>query len=152
MFNPGTILLQAVWGFLATFGFAVLFNVPRKTLLACALVGAGGHAVRYTLRGIGVSNEVATFCGATFVGLTGYWQSRYWHWPRVVFTVTGIISMVPGIPAYEVLMYFNQGDILGGLQSFVRAGLVTAAIAAGLGAARILSDSDWQRIVGRRTG
>ncbi len=152
MLNPETILLQAIWGFIATFGFAVLFNVPRQTLLACALVGAGGHAVRYVLRSLGVSNEVATFCGATCVGLTGYLMSRYWHLPRVVFTVTGIISMVPGIPAYEVLMYFNEGDILGGLQSFVRAGLVTAAIAAGLGAARIVSDSDWRRIFGRPTG
>jgi uncharacterized membrane protein YjjB (DUF3815 family) len=35
-------------------------------------------------------------------------------------TVTGIISMVPGIPAYEVIFYFNKGNILDGLQSAVR--------------------------------
>ncbi len=141
--DPGNILLQALWGFIATFGFAVLFNVPRQTLLACALVGAGGHAVRYVLRSVGVSNEVATFCGATCVGLTGYLMSRYWHLPRVVFTVTGIISMVPGVPAYEVIFYFNRGDILDGLQSAVRATLLAGAIAAGLSTARILTETEW---------
>ncbi len=60
--------------------------------------------------------------------------------PRLVFTVTGIISMVPGIPAYETVIFFSRNDILDGLQSAIRAGLATAAIAVGLSTARILTE------------
>jgi uncharacterized membrane protein YjjB (DUF3815 family) len=142
---------QALFGFLATMGFAVLFNVPRATLFTAGLVGAVGHVVRYVLRDIGVSNEVATYIGALTVGLFGYWQAVRFHLPRLVFTVTGIISMVPGIPAYEMMVYFSNGDILGGIQSAVKAGLVGGAIAAGLSTARILTETEWLRVL-ERTG
>jgi hypothetical protein len=44
---------------------------------------------------------------------------------------------------YQVLVYFNQGDISGGLKSAIEAGFGVGAIASGIGAARILTDSEW---------
>jgi uncharacterized membrane protein YjjB (DUF3815 family) len=143
-----TLLLNALFGFVATLGFAVLFNVPRYTLLWCAVVGAGGHLIRYVLRNSGVSNEVATFFGAFFVGVVGYAFAVRYQMPRTAFTVSGIITMVPGIQAYEVMVLFSQGNIPGGLEFGVRAGLVTGAIASGLGAARIITDVDWRHLRG----
>ncbi len=139
------VLIQVLMGFVATAGFAILFNVPRHMLLLTGLIGAAGHTLRIVLRGFGVSNELASFCGALTVGLVGYWSARHVHTPRLIFTVTGIIAMVPGIPAYEVIVYFNQGDILDGLQSAVRATLLAGAIAAGLSTARILTETEWTR-------
>ncbi len=138
------LLLQGLFGFVATAGFGILFNVPRRALFICGLIGAAGHLLRFVLRQLGVSNELATFCGAFLVGMVGYWQARQMRVPRLIFTVTGIISMVPGIPAYEVIFYFNKGDILDGLQSAVRAGFAAAAIAAGLSTARILTETEWR--------
>jgi uncharacterized membrane protein YjjB (DUF3815 family) len=143
------LLFQGLFGFVATSGFAILFNVPRRALPVCGLIGAAGHLIRFVLRQHGVSNELATFCGALLVGLVGYWQARRTHVPRLIFTVTGIISMVPGIPAYEVIFYFNKGDILDGLRSAVQAGLIASAIAAGLSTARILTETEWRRIIER---
>jgi uncharacterized membrane protein YjjB (DUF3815 family) len=137
------LLLQGLFGFVATAGFAVLFNIPRRVLISAALIGAVGHLLRFALRQVGISNEVATFCGALTVGLVGYWQARRMHLPRLVFTVTGIISMVPGVSAYEIVVYFSKGDILDGLQSAVRATLIAGAIAAGLSTARILTETEW---------
>lgn len=139
------LLLQGLFGFVATAGFAILFNVPRRALLSAALIGAGGHLLRVFLRSVGISNEVATFCGALTVGLVGYWQAHGMQLPRLIFTVTGVISMVPGIPAYEMIVHFSKGNILDGLQSGVRATLVAGAIAAGLSTARILTETEWLR-------
>jgi uncharacterized membrane protein YjjB (DUF3815 family) len=136
------LLLQAVLALGVTIGFGVLFNVPRETLIPCGLIGILGHLSRFALHSFGVSNEVATFFGALVVGLIGYWIARRLDRPRLVFTVTGIISMVPGIPAYETVIFFSRSDILNGLQSAVRAGLATAAIAVGLSTARILTELD----------
>lgn len=139
------VLLQLALGFVVTVGFAVLFNVPRYTLLRCGLVGAFGHLVRYILREYGLSTEAATFFGALFVGIFGYLQARVYHLPRLTFTVVGIVSMIPGIPAYEVMFYFSQGDVVGGMASGVRAALQTGAIAAGLATARIITELEWIR-------
>jgi uncharacterized membrane protein YjjB (DUF3815 family) len=137
-----TMLSQAILALCVTMGFGILFNIPRNTLIPCGLVGVLGHITRFSLHTLGVSNEVATFFGALVVGLIGYWTARRMSCPRLVFTVTGIISMVPGIPAYETILFFSRGDILDGLQSIVRAGLITAAIAIGLSTARILTEVD----------
>ena len=137
-----TVLLQAVLALCVTLGFGMLFNIPRNSLIPCGLFGILGHLTRFSLVSLGVSNEVATFSGALIVGLIGYGIARQSGRPRLVFTVTGIISMIPGIPAYESVIYFSRGDILAGLQSAVRAGLVTAAIAVGLSTARILTELD----------
>lgn len=131
---------QASFGFLATVGFGILFNVPRYTIWRCGLVGALGHLLRFWLRQNGLSNEVATFSGALFVGVFGYWQARAYHLPRLVFTVVGIVSMIPGIPAFETLIFFSRGEIISGVTSLVRASLLTGAIAAGLGSARIFTE------------
>jgi hypothetical protein len=48
---------------------------------------------------------VATFIAALVVGLLGYSQARFFHVPRLIFTVTGIIPMVPGVPAFETIVY-----------------------------------------------
>ncbi len=145
MLTGETVLLQLLLGFIATLGFAILFNVPHRALLLCSVIGSLGHTLRFGLVELGVSNVVATFGAALFVGLVGYLPARRLHLARVVFTVTGIISMVPGIPAYQVMAYFSRGDIAGGLDSAVKAGLIAGAIVAGLSTARILTDRAWSR-------
>lgn len=138
------VALYLVYGFVITAGFGVLFNLPRYTLARAGLVGAVALAARYLGIQAGASPVTATFIAALVVGLVGYGQSRVFHIPRTVFTVTGIIGLVPGVAGFETLIYFQTGDILGGLQSFVAASLITGAIAAGLGTARILLDIEWR--------
>ena len=133
-----TLLLQALAGFIVTVGFGVLFHVPRDLLVRAGIVGMVGHLLRFSLRSLGLSNEIATFLGSLVVGLFGYWMAKQIHSPRLVFTLTGIISMVPGTAAYETIMYLSTNKLLEGVQSGVRASLLTGAIGMGLGIARIV--------------
>jgi uncharacterized membrane protein YjjB (DUF3815 family) len=57
--------------------------------------------------------------------------------PRLIFTVTGIIPMVPGVPAFETVVYFMRDDTLTGIETAVRAMLLVGAIGAGLMTARL---------------
>jgi uncharacterized membrane protein YjjB (DUF3815 family) len=139
----GGLLQQAVLSFVATLGFAVLYNVPRRALWICAAIGTGGYLLRSLLHQIGVTIDVATFFGALFVGLVGAIPAKRLHLPMVLFVITGIICMIPGIAVYKILVYFHQGDIAGGLESAVKAGFGVGAIATGIGAARILTDPEW---------
>lgn len=143
MLIASALLQDALLSFVGTLGFALLYQVPYKALFLCAMIGMGGYVLHSVLIQLGVDAAVATFCGALFVGLVGTFPARRLELPLVLFAITGIICMVPGIPAYKVLVYFKQGDILGGLQSAVQAGFVVIALVSGMGAARILTDSEW---------
>lgn len=143
MISLPDLMQSALLSFVGTLGFALLYRVPHKALLICALVGMGGYVLRSLLFQLGFDWEIATFCGALFVGLVGTWPARHFQLPLVLFAITGIICMVPGIAAYKVLVYFNQSDILGGLKSAIEAGFDVVALVCGIGAARILTDSEW---------
>ena len=142
--TAGHLLLTLMIGFTITVGFAVLFNVPRHLLISCGALGAAGHLLRFMLKETGAAPEVSAFSGALLVGLLGYWQARRINMPRLVFTITGIIAMVPGVPAYEMLMFFRNNNVIEGLQSGFRVAMITGGIAAGLSAARALTEIEWR--------
>jgi uncharacterized membrane protein YjjB (DUF3815 family) len=127
---------QGAIGFVATVGFAVWFALPRETLLRAGTVGMGGFLLRSLIVAHGHSLMIGSFFAALFIGLFGYARARTFHYPRVIFTVTGIIPLVPGISAYRALLLFSQGNTLQGLESAMQGFLVLAALAAGLTAAR----------------
>ncbi|HEX3049489.1 MAG TPA: threonine/serine exporter family protein, partial [Aggregatilineaceae bacterium] len=111
------LLEQGLWGFIATAGFGVLFNVPTAMLPVSGFTGAMGHMWRRALLANGVHPVVATFVGAFIVGMLGYSQARFFHMPRLIFTVTGIISMVPGVTAFETVVYFLRNDFQAGIEN-----------------------------------
>lgn len=133
------LVIQATLGAVATVGFAIWFNLPRETLLRAATVGAGGYVVRFLLLRIGQPPFVASFVASFFVGLAGYYRAKSIRYPRVIFTVTGIIPLVPGIPTYQALVYFSKGNVTAGLDSCLRATLVIASLSAGLTVARTIT-------------
>jgi uncharacterized membrane protein YjjB (DUF3815 family) len=99
-----TGLLDAFWSALAALGFAILFNVPRRWLVLCALLGALGHAVRKLLEEFGVPIEVGTLAGALMVGFIGYALGARFRIPSTIFTIPGTIPMVPGVFAYRTMI------------------------------------------------
>lgn len=100
-----SILIQdAFWSGLAALGFAMLFNVPQRALIACVACGATGHAIRTLIIELGGSIAPATFIGATVVGIMGYFLARRQKIPSMVFTVSGAIPMVPGVFAYQTMI------------------------------------------------
>lgn len=99
------VLEDALWSTLAATGFAVLFNVPHRTLWGCALAGASGHAVRTLLiQAFGFPIEVATLFASITVGFLGIQLARHLRAPSLIFSVCGTIPMVPGLYAYRAML------------------------------------------------
>ncbi len=136
------LLENGFWAAIAAVGFAVLFNVPPRALPWTALAGAAGYSVRFLLVQLGFAIEWGTMAGAATVGFIGWFFARRQQMPRVVYTIAGIIPMVPGVFAFQTLLSLfqiaEQGsasspDLL--LQANVNAiktGLILAALAAGI--------------------
>lgn len=103
------ILIKALAAALAATGFAVLFNVPKRTLLACAITGALGVALRLGLLELsdgGLHLAAATLIAAMGVALLGEVFSRWLKAPPAVFTVPGVIPMVPGSLMFRTMVGF----------------------------------------------
>jgi uncharacterized membrane protein YjjB (DUF3815 family) len=103
---PWWLLLQnAFWAGLAALGFAILFNVPKRTLFACALSGAIAYAIRTLVMQFSSAGvEAATLAGATAVGFLGVGFGRLWRAPAPVFIVPGVIPLVPGSLAFKTMI------------------------------------------------
>jgi uncharacterized membrane protein YjjP (DUF1212 family) len=132
---PATLGLAAA----TTAGFAMLFGVPARRLPAGALAGALAYAA-YRLAGeLGAPPGVATFAGGLAVGLAAEALARLARTPASLFSIPGIITLVPGAIAFRTMLAFAQGDIPGGAAELVRTGLLAFALAAGLGVATALA-------------
>lgn len=143
------LALDALYAGLAASGFAVLFNVPPRTLWACALAGALGHALRFGLLRSELAGIVpATFAAAVLVGALAQGLGRLFRVPWTLFAVTAAIPMVPGALAFETMIGVLRVTGVGGspapvqldqtLVVAMRTGLVLTAIGVGIGLPTLL--------------
>lgn len=99
------VFKDALWSAVAATGFAMMFNVPARTLWGCALCGAIGHAVRtFLIQELDFSIAWGTLFGALAVGFLGQYLANQYATPAPIFTVSGAIPMVPGVFAYRTMM------------------------------------------------
>jgi uncharacterized membrane protein YjjB (DUF3815 family) len=121
-------------------GFALVFNVPQKALLYCAIGGAIGHGSRFLMMHYGVPIEWASFFAATIVGMIGvHWSHRFLAHPKV-FTVAALIPMVPGVFAFKAMIAMVEINHLGFtpellatlMENFLKAMFIIAGLAIGL--------------------
>ena len=148
MIDLGLILQDALWSALAATGFALLFNVPVRTVIGCAFLGAVGHALRTTLMQLGMSVEAGTLAGATVVGFIGVVFAHRWNTPPTVYTISGAIPMVPGSLAFRAMLGVLRltaatSDTAAVMMAEVfinatKTGLILAAIAVGIAAPSLL--------------
>ena len=98
------LIERCVWSGLAALGFAVLFNVPQRTLLAIFGLAAGGAAVKLALLGAAVNPVLASFLGAATIGTLAVPVAHWKHSPPAVFSIAAVIPMVPGMYAYRMML------------------------------------------------
>ena len=121
-------------------GCALLFNVPSKALIYCAVLGALGHGFRMLLVQCSMPLVFATFFGASLIGFIGvYLSQRYLAHPKV-FTVAAIIPMVPGVYAYKAMIaivqihHYGYSDslVIQMVDNFIKTGFILGALVFGL--------------------
>lgn len=131
-------ILQAFVSFIATACFAVIFNAPTKAIPSCGLVGAVGWTIYYVVTDVGGDEVRASFIGAFIVSLVAHSFARNFRMPMIIFSVSGIIPLVPGSIAYNAMRSFMELDYTMGLQYGIRAFMVSGAIAMGLVFAEVI--------------
>jgi len=95
---------KGIWLGFAALGFAVLFNVPQRTLLIIWILGALGGLVKILMVHSGFSVVMGSLAGATIIGISSVYAAHSKHAPPLVFAIPSVIPMVPGVFAYKMML------------------------------------------------
>jgi len=98
------LLEKWIWLGLAAVGFAILFNVPIRTLWVIFLLGAAGGTIKLLTLKLGGSIVMGSFFGAMLVGFLSIYAAHFRHAPAFVFAIPAVIPMVPGAFAYRMML------------------------------------------------
>jgi uncharacterized membrane protein YjjB (DUF3815 family) len=137
--------------YVATLAFGILYNVPTKTLFVSSFGGAFGWILYYFLSS---QLDFDLFFGAGVAAFTVAFLSqlnaRHFKMPVIVFAIPGIIPLVPGGSAYNMMRAFVEGNSEMALMFATETFLVSGAIALGLSVNSALFQVLSSRTLGRK--
>jgi len=97
------------WSMWVSVGFSVLFGTPKRSMWVVAVLGVIGFSCRALLMTVFTDQIVlATFVGASIVGILGVYFAHKVHTPPIVFTIPAVINMIPGKTGYEFMISLIQ--------------------------------------------
>lgn len=126
------MLIELVVSFIASAAFAIIFNVPRQTLLQCGFVGMFGWIVYILSLRMDLEAVPATLLASFVVAVVSQLFAKIYKTPIIVFNVAGIIPLVPGGLAYDSMRNVVESRYDIALQLAVKPLLISGAIAVGL--------------------
>ena len=102
------IIEKGIWFGFAALGFAILFNVPQRALKVIWLIAAAGGITKLSLMQFNIGIVIATFAGASIVGVLSVYAAHNKHAPPLVFSIPSVIPMIPGAFAYRMMLGLMQ--------------------------------------------
>jgi uncharacterized membrane protein YjjB (DUF3815 family) len=133
-----TWIIQGILSFIIAISFAIIFNAPRKQLVACGVVGMSGWLIFSGFTLVSGDSVQASFAGAFMVALAAHILSKRFKMPMIIFSVPGIILLVPGGLAYNAMRNIVENDYLTAIGFASKAFMTSGAIAMGLVFAEVL--------------
>ncbi len=131
------VLLRGVASFISACAFAILFNSSPRVALGVGLLAVGANGLRLILIDVGMMPAPAAFLAALLIGIVALMVERRHKGPPIAVTVAPTVIMVPGIYAFEAIVFFNHGQMLDALQAFSSCSFIVGALVMGLAVARI---------------
>lgn len=126
------IIRQFIFSLLSTIGFAVLFSIPKDSIFKSGIVGALGWVIFYITSISFESNIAGTFFAAMTVGVLGELLARYYKKPATVYTIPGIVPLVPGAGMYYTMLALVENDFFLAANKGTETFFVAAAISIGI--------------------
>ena len=117
------VVTDGLFAAIAASGFAVISNPPKRAVVIAALLGAIGHACRFSLLHYApLDLTVSSLIAAFVIGMLSMVAARLIHCPAEVFSFPALLPMIPGMYAYKAVLALirfmtNDDEVL--LQRFI---------------------------------
>ena len=89
---------------IAGVGFAILFNVPQRTLFPIGILSAIGGLVKFGVMHFDFGIVFASFLAASIIGVVSIIMAYSKDSPPLVFYIPSVIPMVPGFFIYKMML------------------------------------------------
>ncbi len=132
---------QLATSFVASAAFGLIFNVPKRGLVQCGIVGMLGWALYVVLTQQAVNATISTLIAAGCVAVLSQIMAKLYRMPIIVFNVSGIIPLVPGGLAYNAMRSAVENEFDAALQSGMQAFMLSGAIAMGLVLSEVINQA-----------
>jgi uncharacterized membrane protein YjjB (DUF3815 family) len=99
-----TIISKSIAAGFAGAGFAILFNVPQRTLLPIGILSALGGLVKFGTMYFNVGIVFASFLAAIIIGLVSIRMAYSKDSPPLVFYIPSVIPLIPGFFIYKMML------------------------------------------------
>ncbi|KGA96327.1 hypothetical protein AJ85_09980 [Alkalihalobacillus alcalophilus ATCC 27647 = CGMCC 1.3604] len=126
------MIVEVIVCYFATVAFGVIFNGPLRIIWIGGVIGAMSWFIYSTLPTLGISFVFATAVAALMAATCSHLLAKWFRVPVTMFSIQGIIPLVPGSKAYYTMLSFLDGDYIEGIQIGIDTMLQAGAIAAGL--------------------
>lgn len=126
------VLAQAITSFIATSAFGILFNAPKESLIKCGLIGMGGWLIYFLLEDYTDNAILATLAATIFIAVLSQELAKFYKTPVIIFSVAGIIPLVPGGLAYDAMRNFVENDYYSAITLAAKVFMLAGSIAFGL--------------------
>ncbi|MCR2804306.1 threonine/serine exporter family protein [Paenibacillus soyae] len=126
------IFSQLVTSFVSSALFGFIFNSPTRMLPQCGFVGMAGWIAYYAGIELGQGVIPATLIAAFLVTVISQLFAKQYKTPIIVFSVAGIIPLVPGGIAYDAMRNVVENQYDTAVQLAVKAFMISGTIAIGL--------------------
>ena len=128
-------IVQIITGALGSIGFAILFNIRGKRLVAAAVGGLISWLLFVVLNEYISSEPVCYFLVALAISAYSDVLARVLKTPTTTFITTALIPLIPGGSLYYTMAYAFHGD----LETFLQKAIYTLQLASALALGIIVS-------------
>ena len=130
---------QVVTSFFASAAFGVLFNTPKESIIKAGFVGMIGWILYYGMAEFEVNKFLATLLASIVVGAISSYFAKRFKTPVIIFTVSGIIPLVPGGLAYSTMKNLVVKDYYLTVEYATQVFMFAGTIALGLILAEVIN-------------
>ena len=127
-----TLLVNFFFSFLATVGFSIFFNSPRKSLIPAGIIGGIGWTVYMILFNFSQNPILSNFFSATLISLISEILARRMKFPAIIFVIPGILPLIPGLGLYNTMLSLVEGNYSNAISVGTNALFVSASISMGV--------------------
>ncbi|WP_297136543.1 threonine/serine exporter family protein [Terrisporobacter sp.] len=127
-----TLITNFIFSALATAGFSIFFNSPKRSLIPVGVIGGIGWTIYMILFDISENAILANFFAASFISLVSEILARKMKFPAIIFAIPGILPLIPGLGLYKTMLFLVEGNYTDAVSVGTNAVFVSASIAMGV--------------------
>ncbi|MEO4707068.1 threonine/serine exporter family protein [Pediococcus pentosaceus] len=95
------LLLEFFMAGIATIGFGIIINIPKRALIAAGAIGGVSWTIYWAMLQVRLGLALSALTATTVIALLSLYAARRMKLPMIIFNIPGIVPLVPGGQAYQ---------------------------------------------------